>query len=126
MLIQNCGFLTSNKTFDETAVQLIADSLESDADELDLYPGGKDIEFDGFYACDLEDLIKVMITKLAPLGYVFNGEISYYGDWDGKIYVHDNQIDVRSIENTGLYEASDALLIQMLRDRGYIVTNKEA
>lgn len=73
---------------------------------------------------DLEDEIKEIVAVLASLGYVCNGEVEYYGDYEGKIYVEQNQVIDVGIEDTGLHEASDETLIQILSERGYIVTRK--
>lgn len=73
---------------------------------------------------DQEDEIKEIVAVLASLGYVCNGEVEYYGDYEGKIYVEHNQVIDVGIEDTGLHEASDETLIQILSERGYIVTKK--
>lgn len=73
---------------------------------------------------DQEDEIKEIVSVLASLGYVCNGEVEYYGDYEGKIYVEHNQVIDVGIEDTGLHEASDETLIQILSERGYIVTKK--
>ena len=73
---------------------------------------------------DLEDEIREIVAVLTSLGYVCNGEVEYYGDYEGKIYVENNQVVDVGIEDTGLHEASDETLIRMLQDRGYTVTKQ--
>jgi len=71
---------------------------------------------------DVLDEIREIVNVLAPLGYVLDGEVEYYGDYDGKIYIENNEVIDVDVTDIGLHEASDETLIQMLEDRGYTVT----
>lgn len=71
---------------------------------------------------DLLDEIREIVNVLAPLGYVLDGEVEYYGDYDGKIYIENNEVIDVDVTDIGLHEASDETLIQILESRGYTVT----
>lgn len=124
MWIMNTGGITANKPFDAAALNVLNSNCSLfDRKWLPDF-GDIHIEFEDVMDGSFEEVLEEIVQKLKPLGYVFNGQVAYYGDYEGKIYVENNKITLRSIEDTGLYEACDAELIQMLEDRGYIVMKK--
>lgn len=69
-----------------------------------------------------DDEAEEMFAELWELdGYVANGIVSYWGDYQGRVYVEDNKVTEIDEREIGLYEASDETLIQMLEKRGYKV-----
>lgn len=124
MWVINTGGITANKPFDAAALNVLENECSWFDNKWLPEFGDIHIEFEGVMDSAFDEVLEEIVQKLKPLGYVFNGEVQYYGDYEGKIYVENNKITLRSIEDTGLYEACDAELIQMLKDRGYIVTKK--
>lgn len=126
MHIANSGYIFTNKPLTEEALQALKNQEDFDNELLEClygnYPGNADtFEIEEWYENCFEDQLEAMVAALAPLGYVLNGEIQYWGDYDGKIYVQNNKVITVDIADTGLYEASDAELIQILEQRGYRV-----
>lgn len=119
MTIINYGIISSNLPFTEEAKQRLAES-NIDADLLQCL-GEDELYLENWYGSSIEDDLQFMTNALAPLGYVFNGDIHYYGDYDGKVYIKDNVVTCVDEEDIGLYEAGDETLIQMLKERGYTV-----
>lgn len=119
MTVWNTGFIEFDRPLNDLAVQTLQDEWHGYWDDYNV--GEMEWSIDNDLGADFDDDIQEMIDLLSPLGYVLNGEVQYYGDYEGKIYVENNKITLRSIEDTGLYEASDAELIQMLNERGYDV-----
>ena len=120
MTVMNSGTVYANKTFTPEAFQLLETNRRFDKDLLK-YMDGNWLDVDEWYEVSFEDELTVMIETLAPLGYVFHGQISYYGDYDGQIIVKDNRVQSVDIEDVGLYTADDSRLIQMLKERGYTI-----
>lgn len=119
MTILNDGVISSNMPFTDEAKQRLTDS-NMDADLLQCL-GEDELYLETWYGSYIEDDLQYMINALAPLGYVFNGDITYYGDYDGKIYVEDNVITCVDKEDIGLYEAADETLILRLKEHGYTI-----
>jgi hypothetical protein len=118
MTIYNTGTLTTNKPFTEEAANMIATVLR---DESVPSAGESLLFFDDYLEAYLDDVCKDIIQMLSPLGYILNGQVSYYGDWEGTLYITNNNIESVAIEDTGLYEASDQTLITKLKERGYTI-----
>lgn len=118
MTIWNNGTIYANKDFTPEAIQLLENEIKFDSDLIDcIDEDNLDVE-DWCEVC-FEDNLQAMIDVLSPLGYIFEGEISYYGDYDGMIVVRNNKIQTVDQEDVGLVTADDGTLIRMLRDRGY-------
>lgn len=129
MHIANYGMLKLSKKITKKQAKDINDALNAS------WPGsyeeftgeGEDkIIFDGYVESELHCFIEEMIDiVLKPAGIVANGVIEWDGDYQGKIYVNNNDVTNLDIEETGLYEASDEELIEILEKRGYEVRKKE-
>lgn len=87
--------------------------------------GNSIVEFVCVDERDLEAILPEMF-ELVP-DALFNGEIEESGDFDGYIYVANNEIEELHISECWRKDASDAALIKVLEARGYKVrkTNKE-
>lgn len=121
MQIIHSGTLSFNKPLTREAAEIVNEILGEDvAQENDSC-----LDFDEWYENFFEDTIEQMIGALSPDGYVCDGTISYYGDYDGQIIVKDNVVRSLDIQDVGLYNATDETLIRMLEERGYTVTKKE-
>jgi len=120
MTIMNSGTVYANKTLTPEAFQLLETNRRFDKDLLKCMDENW-LDVDEWYEVSFEDELWELIDVLAPLGYVFNGTIAYYGDYDGQIIVKDNAVHCVDIEDVGLYNADDNKLISMLKERGYTV-----
>lgn len=121
MQVMNTGTLYINKPLTRLYAEIVNEILgEYVAQETDAL-----LDFEDWCEDIFEDPIEQIIAALAPAGYVFNGTISYYGDYDGQIIVKDNVVRSLDIQDVGLYNATDETLIRMLEERGYTVTKKE-
>ena len=69
--------------------------------------------------------LNLVINALKPLGYIANGVVEYWGDYEGKLYVEDNEVKDRDISQVGFYEATDEELVEALTQRVYKVTLKK-
>lgn len=124
MTIWNSGEIYANKDFTEEALEILRDKATH------IYPDylprvdEDSWVIDEYIASSIGDEIQEMIDLLAPLGYVFDGEVEYYGDFDGKIYVTNNTIKDVDVKDIGLYDATDEELIQILEIRGYEVRKR--
>ena len=120
MTIMNSGTVYANKPFSPEALRLL-DTNENFDFELLEYIEDNYLDVDEWYETCFENELQAMVNTLSPLGYVLNGTISYYGDYDGQIIVKDNKVQSIDIEDVGLYTADDSRLIQMLKERGYTI-----
>lgn len=121
MQIINTGTLYMNKPLTQEAAEIINEILGEDyAQESDSF-----IDFEEWYENCFEDTIERIVGALSPDGYVFDGTIAYYGDYDGQIVVKNNFVQSVDITDFGLYDADDETLLRLLQARGYIVTKKE-
>lgn len=86
-----------------------------------------ELMFDEYYDDSIENTIRELINAGIPID---SGELSYYGDCEGRIYVRKNKktneiiIDTVDVQDINLYEASDETLIKILTERGYRVSKK--
>ena len=118
----NVGTLFCNHLITPEAKHIIDATLEI---KDTCYTGGEMIEICGIQSYNFDLDIKVLIDNLKPLGYIINGMIEYYGDYDGRYDVKDNVVTEIAREDFGLYDATDETLISMLEQRGYTVIKKE-
>lgn len=119
MTIYNSGTIYLNKLLTDQAVALIKTSplleyIECEVADSELY-------FEDYVDSFFEDVLRGLVNTLSPLGYMLDGVVDYYGDYDGRIYVETNIVHTVDKEDVGLYEASDTLLITKLKERGYTV-----
>ncbi len=129
MRMEGSGTLTLNKPLSKEAVDKIKStdwSKHSYNDWKDLVEiGMTEIELEEINAKDFDGDIYSLVDEIGPLGYVLNGTIEYWGDYEGKYYITDNECENVDISYTGLIEATDEELIEILEERGYAVTKKE-
>lgn len=130
MQMYGAGKIEFNKPLTKEAAALVNDVANtSDIDwvEESLEEGDTEFEFNDRnvkYFWDGE--FDTFIAPLIPLGYVANGTVEYWGDYEGKYYINDNKVEDVDIAQTGLYEATDEELIEILTERGYTVTKEVA
>lgn len=120
MTIMNSGTVYANKPFTAEALRMLDANKNFDHDLLECIDDDY-LDIDEWYESCFEDELCAMVETLTPLGYVFNGKVAYYGDYDGQIIVKDNNVRCVDIEDVGLYNANDNTLISMLNERGYKV-----
>ncbi len=90
--------------------------------------GESKILFEEYSEKYLEDELSSIIKEVfVPSGIIANGEVEYYGDFDGKIYVKDNEVDSCDAEWIHFYEASLKELLDRCEESGYpvraVITN---
>ena len=71
---------------------------------------------------DIDDDIRDFLSDAKNAGITVNGQYTYYGDYEGNVYINDNNLETIDIEDTSLYEATDEDLVNILKNRGYEVT----
>ena len=124
MQIYNIGTIELNHRLTHEAIEaLLKNPITRDYASECAHPG----DYALVYNDDCGELlgeIRAFVDVLAPLGYVLDGAVEYYGDYDGKIYVENNQVIDVDVTDIGLHEASDETLIHMLEARGYTVTKE--
>ena len=118
MTIGNYGTISANMPFTDEAKETIKDILDHDDD---FCIKGNDIEFDDYYSSDLDGELIEIVKALEPAGYILNGIIKYYGDYEGKIYIENNKVKSLDATETGLYEADASVLIESLKKKGRYV-----
>lgn len=79
------------------------------------------------YEVDFSDQVTnggfdVIFPEAAKRGYTVNGELSYYGDGEGRYVAEDNQVTWLDIGKCYLRDALDDDLIRELERRGYTVS----
>lgn len=129
MDIRNSGDIDFNKELTKEAVDLLDKALSAEWEHRYLFPcfqeGAKFASIEEYYDSDMEGTLKRIIEVLAPLGYVLNGGISYWGDYDGTTYVDDNVVTAFDKDNKWKKEADDNEIISILEKRGYTVAKNE-
>lgn len=110
-----------DQPFNEEAKKIIKETLGIGFYSVDRYF----IEFDEYYDKYFCETAKLLISKLAPLGYLLNGSVEYYGDWSGMIVITNNDVLEYNSDQWRIKQTSDNELIEELVSRGYKVT-KEA
>ncbi len=128
MQIKNTGSLcTSRKITPEEYAKIHEICGDSYQLEVNTFETNTELDFEEYFDNEFEKTIRELIDAGIP---IISGEIEYWGDYDGKIYVRLNKatnkvvIDTVDEQNIGLHEASDDTLIKMLEARGYRVTKK--
>lgn len=120
MTIINSGTVYANKPFTWEAKTAIAANKDIDPDLLDCIDEDQ-LEIEEWYENCFEDELEALVATLAPLGYILNGCIDYFGDYEGRIYVKQNKITSVDVHDMGLYEATDETLINTMKERGYTI-----
>ena len=109
-----------DQPFDEEAMGIIKEVLGNGFYSVDRYS----IEFDEYYDKYFYETAKLLISKLAPLGYLLNGSVEYYGDWGGMIVITNNDVFDYNSDQWTIKSANDNELIEELVSRGYKVTKE--
>ncbi len=125
MWIMNTGGITANKPFDDAALNVLENKCSLFDDEWLPEFGDMHLVFEEVTDSAFEEVLDEIIQKLKPLGYVFNGTVHYYGDYEGNIYVDDNIVECVDVENIGLHDTSSGTLAAALERRGYIVLSRD-
>lgn len=110
MTIYNTGIIVANKPFDDDAKDVISDELRFVDDS---YVDGNEIILSG-YQSQIDSNILNVIDKISEMGYVLNGEITYSGDCNGKVYVKDNDVESYDISESSIIDADDETLVDLL------------
>lgn len=128
MQISGSGTIDLNQPLTTEAVKLVKSVGEKEylSWTKDVSEGDWEINLDDINAKCFDGEFLSIVEVLAPLGYILNGCVEYWGDYDGKYYITDNKIENIDIAQTGLYEATDEELIEILTERGYTVTKEVA
>ena len=121
MYIVNYGEITTNKPITEEVKEVI----ESIIGEEDICDVGEDIiEISEIYDHDFDITISNVIDEIKPFGYVLNGSVEYSGNYEGTIYIENNEVKSLCTEEAAVKEADDEELIKTLKSRGYNVTKE--
>ena len=116
----NVGEIDFNKPLTKEATEIIKEILGLNIEAEATY-----IFVDDYYSYDLEDELQKLCEKLAPLGYLASGHISYYDDYIcGRIDVEGDVVFYLSAEESAVQQANDQTLIEELEARGYTVAKK--
>ena len=86
-------------------------------------PGELEIVIEDEPGANIENTITDLVRILEPMGYKLDGEISYYGDYEGTIYVRNNKVTDLDIRDMWKMEATDAELLEVLEIRGYNISS---
>lgn len=124
MNITNQGKITLNKPLTQEAIDAISNADVRFAGKTSSEVGDTEIYVEDFYDSEFESTMQVVIEAVSPLGYVLNGEVDYFGDYDGVTFIKDNKVEECSAEARWMYEESDEVIIEVLEKRGYTVTKK--
>ena len=74
---------------------------------------------------DIETSLHQVISELYSLGYPFEGEITFHGDYEGAYEVHsDGTIELFSDDKWVIHKVETEFLIEELSSRGYVATQK--
>ena len=82
------------------------------------------IELDGYPGSSFEDSLRNVLNAL-PRDVWLEGNLEYYGDYDGWIEVTRDGVESGDKSSEDLHYATDKALIGILRKRGYTVTKKK-
>ena len=82
------------------------------------------IEFEDYPETGLEDTLDRVQKAIGPNVW-FEGNLEYYGDYDGWIDVTRDGVESGDKSSQDLHYAADRTLIEMLEKRGYKVTKKK-
>ena len=123
MTVMNAGYIESNKPFTDEAKAFIIEEFGS-PHRYTYTIKEKEIEFVEYYGTDLNESFEFIIKHLAPLGYVLNGRVEYYYDWEGCYDIKDNKVTILSKEEMVICDADDDMLAKELEKRGFVVIKK--
>lgn len=117
----NSGVITLSKPVDNKATEIIEKYLGRG----NYYEINKNvIEINEIQEYSFENTLVELADDLREIGYTMSGSISYYGDYDGRIDIDEDGVEDIPIEDFALHDASDEELIEILENRGYIVTKR--
>ena len=109
MFITNSGSLTTNRKFTQEEVERIKSVLTKS----EVYDNEISVEEEyGDIECDLKDLLEDL-----P-GVIINGQIDYYGDYDGRYEVKDSVLSSLNKNEVAIREASVEELLKEIARRG--------
>jgi len=121
----NYGHINFNKPINQNVADVIEEIFDLKLGR-DFDIGGTEITIDYYQSWNLDSDIDKIIKHIAPLGYVLNGCIYYYGDdCDGRYDIINNITEDIPKEEFALHDASDEELISILEGRGYTVIKHE-
>lgn len=75
---------------------------------------------------DIEPALQEVADKCKEAGIILNGQICYSGDYDGRYYITDNEVEDLTADEIGVREASNEELIAELQRRGLYVMVQES
>ena len=75
---------------------------------------------------DIEPALQEVTDKCKEAGIILNGQICYSGDYDGRYYITDNEVEDLTADEIGVREASKEELIAELQRRGLDVMVQES
>jgi hypothetical protein len=122
MDITNQGTISLNKPLTQEALDAILSVDEEFVEKTVLEVGDTDIYIEDFPDSEFDGTMNVIIDAISPLGYVLNGEVDYWGDYDGKTFITDNKAESVDVQGLWEYELADEDIIKALEKRGYTVT----
>ncbi len=122
--ITNQGKITLNKPLTQEAIDAISNADVRFAGKTSSEIGDSEIYVEDFCDSEFEETINMVIEAVSPLGYVLNGEVDYFGDYDGVTVIKDNKVEAYPAEARWMYEECDKVIIEVLEKRGYTVTKK--
>ncbi len=132
MDIEYYGEISFNKPLTEDAVKAVEKAFDTPGLKgvyekyLDLNPEDDTLSIDEFHQSNADGIFNTMIEALAPLGYVLNGSLRYFGDYDGMLYITDNEVEELDDLDRWQKDASDEELIEALEKRGYKVEKTDS
>ena len=75
---------------------------------------------------DIEPALQEVADKCKEAGIILNGQICYSGDYDGRYYITDNEVEDLTADEIGVREASNEELIAELQRRRLDVMVQES
>ena len=83
------------------------------------------ISFNGCEEFGNYDYVEDLVKALAKAGFIVNGFIDYYGDYEGRYHIDDNEIRHLNEIEKNVDDADDQTLIDELVRRGFSVSKGE-
>jgi hypothetical protein len=123
----NTGTVSLNKELTDEAIEAVKTQLKNPewykAYLKAFKVGESEISLDEYYDKEFDETLMRTVKALAPLGYVLNGCITYFGDYgDGATYITDNAVEEYADTERWRVDCSDQELIKVLESRGYVVS----
>lgn len=112
MDIYNTGVITANKPFDDETKAIVSDKLGLTGS--DSYVENDKIYLNLHYSRHIDNDISDVIDEISGKDYILNGEVAYSGDYDGKVYINDNNIESYAVCESSIIDADDETLIKLL------------